>query len=171
MKIVFAIAPNQFLDQEYTVPISILREKGVECITASTIEGVCYGMRGEIVKSDISFDSLNVSDYDGIIIVGGIGCQDYLWRCQKLIDVTSEFGKLGKLVAGICLAPVVIAESGLLVNKKATVFESPASRRVLDLDKAVIVDDSVVVSGSVITAKMPKDVYAFTEAILRHLSL
>ena len=49
MKILFAIAPDRFLDQEYTIPKAAFEEQGIECVTASTIRGTCYGMHGEIV--------------------------------------------------------------------------------------------------------------------------
>lgn len=170
MKILFAIAPDRFLDQEYTVPKIALEEKGIECITASTIHGTCYGMHGEIVESDLSFDDVNPTDYDGIVIIGGIGCQDYLWRCEKLIDITNTIGNAGKLTAAICLAPVVIAEAGLLAGKNTTALDTPASRRILELDKAVLINDPVVISGNIITARMPQDAKAFADTILHHLA-
>ena len=34
MKILFAIAPDRFLDQEYTIPKAAFEEKGIECVTA-----------------------------------------------------------------------------------------------------------------------------------------
>ncbi|HJJ99327.1 MAG TPA: DJ-1/PfpI family protein [Methanocorpusculum sp.] len=170
MKILFAIAPDRFLDQEYTVPKTAFEEKGIECITASTIHGACYGMHGAIVESDISFDDVNPSDYDGIVIIGGIGCQDYLWRCEKLIDITNAIGNSGKLVAAICLAPVIIAEAGLLAGKSTTALATPASRRILELDKALLVNEPIVVSGNIITARMPQDAQAFAKTILQHLA-
>ncbi|HJK11649.1 MAG TPA: DJ-1/PfpI family protein [Methanocorpusculum sp.] len=170
MKILFAIAPDRFLDQEYTIPKAAFEEKGIECVTASTIRGTCYGMHGEIVESDLSFDEVNPAEYDGIVVVGGIGCQDYLWRSEKLIDITNAMGTAGKITAGICLAPVVIAEAGLLAGKNATTLDTPASRRVMELDKAVLVNEPVVVSGNIITARMPQDAKAFADTILQHLA-
>ncbi|MDV0444430.1 DJ-1/PfpI family protein [Methanorbis rubei] len=169
MKILFAIAPDRFLDQEYTVPKSLFEEKGIACITASTIKGTCYGMHGEIVETDMSFDDVNTADYDGIVVVGGIGCQDYLWRCEKLIDIVNKFGNEGKVTAAICLAPAIIAEAGLLAGKNATILDTPASRRLMTLDKAVLVNEPVVISGKIITARMPQDSKAFAEAVVANL--
>lgn len=170
MKILFAIAPDRFLDQEYTIPKTAFEKKGIECITASTIHGTCYGMHGEIVESDLSFDEVNPADYDGIVLIGGIGCQDYLWRCEKLIDITNAIGTAGKIVAGICLAPVIIAEAGLLSGKNVTALDTPACRRILELDKAVLVNEPVVISGNVITARMPHDSPQLADAILQYLA-
>lgn len=169
MKILFAIAPDRFMDQEYVVPKKALEENGIECIPISTKKGTCYGMHGEIVETELAFDDVNPSGYDGIVIAGGIGCQDSLWRNEKLIDIVNKLGNEGKVTAAICLAPVIIAEAGLLVGKKATVFPTPASKRVMELDKAVLTDDSVVVDENIITAKMPQDAAAFADAILKKL--
>ncbi len=166
MKILFAIASDRFMDQEYIVPKKALENAGIECITASTIHGRCYGMHGEIVDNDLSFDEVNADEYDGIIIAGGIGCQDELWRNEKLIDIVNKIGVAGKLTAAICLAPVILGEAGILAGKHATFFDTPASKRVMLLDKAVISDEAVVVDGTVVTARTPFDAEAFAAAIL-----
>ena len=169
MKVLLVIASDRFMDEEYTVPKKILTDAGIECVTASTKHGTCYGMHGEIVESDLSFEEVNPGDYDGIVISGGIGCQDELWRNEKLIDIANKIGTAGKTAAAICLAPVVLAEAGLLAGKKATVFDTPASKRVLTLDKAELVDEKVVVDGNLITAKTPFDANEFGKAVLASL--
>ncbi len=166
MKVLLAIASDRFLDQTYTVPKAALEAAGVECITASTIKGTCYGMHGEIVESAMAFEDVNASEYDGIIITGGIGCQDQLWRNETLIDIANKIGNAGKFAAAICLAPMILAEAGLLNGKRATTLDTPACRRVLELDNVEVVSDNVVVDGNVVTAKSPFDAKAFADAIL-----
>jgi len=166
MKILLVIASNRFMDEEYTVPKKILEEAGVTCVTASTIHGTCYGMHGEIVESDLSLEEVKPEEYEGIVIAGGIGCQDEFWRNDMLTDIVNKIGNNGKVAAAICLAPVVLAEAGLLAGKKATTFDTPASHRILDLDKAIVVPEKVVVDGKIVTAKSPFDSEAFGKAIL-----
>ncbi len=165
MKILFVIASDRFIDRGYTVPKKILEDQGFECLTASTVHGKCYGMHGEIVESDFSFSEVNPADFDGIVIDGGIGCQDELWRNEKLIDITNKIGISGKVAAAICLAPVILAEAGLLAGKKATCLQTPASLRILTLDKAEVVQDKVVTDGNIITAQTPFDAEEFGRAI------
>lgn len=166
MKFLFALASDRFIDMGYTVPRRILEEEGIECFTAAKIHGRCYGMHGEIVDSDFSFDEVVPGDFDGIIIGGGIGCQDELWRNEKLIDITNQIARAGKIAAAICLGPVVLAEAGLLAGKKATCLPTPATLRLLKLDKAEIMPDNVVVDGNIVTAKTPLDGEEFARAIL-----
>ncbi len=169
MKVLFAIAADRFMDEECTVPKNILTEAGITCVIASTRRGTCYGMHGEIVEADLTFDDVNPDDYDGLVIASGIGCQDELWRNEKLIDIANKLGAAGKVTAAICLAPVVLGEAGLLTGKKVTTFDTPASKRILILDKAELVDEKVVADGKVITAKTPFDAKEFGNAILAAL--
>lgn len=166
MKILEVIAADRFMDMEYTIPKKILEEAGHTIITASTRKGTCYGMHGEIVESDITIDEADADCFDGIIICGGIGCQDELWRNEKLIDLANKIGMNKKFAAAICLAPVVLAEAGLLAGKKAAAFETPATKRILMLDKAEYVRDNVVTDGNIVTAKGPFDSENFAKSIL-----
>jgi len=166
MKILFVIASDRFIDMGYNVPKKMLEEQGVECLTASTVHGKCYGMHGEIVESDFSISEVNPADFDGIVIDGGIGCQDELWRNEKLIDITNKIGVSGKVAAAICLGPVILAEAGLLAGIKATCLQTPASLRILTLDKAEVMQDKVVTDGKIVTAQTPFDAEEFGRAIL-----
>ena len=170
MKILFVIASDRFMDSGYIAPREILEENGIQCITASIIHGTCYGIHGEIVESDLSLDEVEPGDYDGVIITGGIGCQDQLWRNEKLIDIVNKIGTAGKLTAAICLGVPIIGEAGLLAGKKVACLGSPASKRLLTLDKAEIMDAKVVVDGKIVTAKLPSDADEFAHAILSVIS-
>ncbi|HJJ36489.1 MAG TPA: DJ-1/PfpI family protein [Methanocorpusculum sp.] len=169
MKVLFAIASDRFMDEEYTVPKKILTEAGITCVTASTRKGICSGMHGELVEPDLTIDEVNPADYDGLVIASGIGCQDELWRNEKLIDIANVMGNAGKVTAAISLSPVILAEAGLLAGKKATTFNTPACKRIFDLDKVELVDEKVVTSGKVVTAKSMFDAKAFGTAILAAL--
>ena len=74
MKILFAIAPDRFLDQEYTIPKAAFEEKGLERVTAPTIRGTCYGMHAELVESDLPFAEVHPAAYEGLLIAGGHVC-------------------------------------------------------------------------------------------------
>lgn len=166
MKVLLAIASDRFMDEAYTIPKAALEAAGAECVTASVVKGTCYGMHGEIVEANVAFTDVNADEFDGIVISGGIGCQDQLWRNEELIDIANKIGNTGTFAAAICLAPVILGEAGLLNGKKATTLPTPACLRVLQLDNAEVLADNVVVDGNIITAKSPFDAKAFAEAII-----
>lgn len=62
MKILFVIASDRFLDMGYTVPKKLLEEHGIECVTASTVRGNCYGMQGEIAQADLTINDVDPAE-------------------------------------------------------------------------------------------------------------
>jgi protease I len=72
-------------------------------------------------------------------------------------------------VAAICLAGAVLARSGVLRGRRATVY--PLPRAVLELKKAgaTYVGEPVVVDGPVITASGPEAAAEFGAALITHL--
>lgn len=170
MKLVLAIAPDRFRDEELFVPQKACARAGVETVIASTETGTCEGMLGGAAEATATFAEIAPAAYDGIVIVGGIGSQDFLWGNNDLIRLVQAFAREGKVVAAICLSPVVLARAGVLKGKKATVFTSPASVSEIRQGGATLTDKAVVVDGQVVTANGPFASEAFAVAVLSLLS-
>ncbi|MDK2973873.1 MAG: protease [Methanofollis sp.] len=171
MKLLCAIAPDKFRDEELLIPLDVFADAGIETAVASTRAGTCEGMLGAQVEASAPFAAVLPDDYDGIVIAGGIGSQDYLWDDGDLINLVRAFADAGKVVAAICLSPVVLARAGVLSGKKATVFPSPGSVRELKRGEAISVDDDVVTDGRVVTANGPSASEAFAKAVVELLSI
>jgi protease I len=75
-----------------------------------------------------------------------------------------------KVVAAICLAPVVLARAGILKGKKATYFNSPVSFREMRAGGAVLVDKAVVTDSRIVTANGPAAAAEFADAFIRTLT-
>ncbi|QYZ78546.1 hypothetical protein E2N92_03420 [Methanofollis formosanus] len=170
MKLVLAIAPDKFRDEEFEVPQKVFSEAGVEMVVASTRAGTCQGMVGAMAEATAAFADLNPAEYDGIVVVGGIGSQDHLWTDADLKGFVQECAKAGKVVAAICLSPVVLARAGVLNGKRATVFKSPASVQEMERGGATLVEEGVVTDGMIVTANGPAVAGVFAEAVLSALS-
>ena len=96
---------------------------------------------------------MNVEDYDAIVIVGGAGSKEYLWDDEELRAMVKEAYNKNKVLAAICLSPVVLAKAGILEGKKATVFPYKEAIDELKKNGAYYVDENVVVSDNVITGR------------------
>jgi len=86
---------------------------------------------------------------------------------QKL---ARDFNQENKLVSAICIAPVLLAKSKLLENKRATVWSSPLDKsaiKILKENGSIYVDQPVVVDGKIITANGPEAAKDFGEAIVK----
>ena len=170
MKILVAVAPEKFRDEELAEPVAALLKAGIEYDIASTRRGSCTGMLGGKTTATLSFDDIDPKRYEGLVIVGGAGSQTHLWNDELLIPIVNIFHQHGKVIAAICLAPVVLARSGILKGKKATYFENPASFREMRIGGAVVVNKPVVTDGRVITANGPTASKAFADEIVHALT-
>ena len=166
MKILIAIAPEKFRDEELAVTVASFQKAGIASDIASTHRGTCTGMLGAKTAATLSFEEIDPKHYGGLVIIGGSGSQIHLWNDDLLVQLVKYFHKSRKIVAAICLAPVVLARAGILKGKKATYFESPVSFREMKGGGAVLVNKPVVVDGWIITANGPSASQEFAAAIL-----
>lgn len=162
MKVAMIIAKTNFRDEEYLEPKKILTSAGIEVITVSSSLGEAIGMLGAKVKVDTTIDRIEVENYDGIIFVGGTGAQEY-WDSQVAHKIILDAVQKDKVVGAICIAPVILARSGVLKNKKATVFPSEISE--LQKYGSIVSSNKVEVDGKIITASGPSAAKEFGEKI------
>jgi protease I len=170
MKILIVIAPDKFRDEEYTVPAAALQKAGIGFDVASKMRGTCTGMLGTKVDATLAFEDIEPKSYDGILIVGGSGAQLHLWDDDILGEMVKYFHGDAKVVAAICLAPVVLARAGILKGKKATCFNTPVTFREMRAGGAVLVDKAVVADTRIVTANGPEAAPEFAEAFIRMLT-
>jgi protease I len=170
MKLLVAIAPERYRDEELEGPIAVFQRAGIGSDIASTKTGTCTGMLGGTTQASLTFDHVNPLLYSGIVIVGGAGSPAHLWADKDLIPLAKVFYAQKKIVAAICLSPVVLARAGLLKGKKATFFRTPESSSEMKAGGAVIIDTPVVTDPPVITADGPAAATAFGDAIIARLN-
>ena len=163
------IAPEKFRDEEFNIPAKALQAAGIGYDVASINRGICIGMLGTKVNATLAFEDVEPDSYDGILIVGGGGAQSYLWNDEILGGMVRYFQTSAKVVAAICLAPVVLARAGVLKGKKATYFSTPVSFREMRAGGAVLIDKAVVADTRIITANGPEAAAEFAEAFIRAL--
>jgi protease I len=161
-KVVMIIAPEDFRDEELIEPQNVLTEKGAEVKVASVSLETCKGMLGAQVRPDMVISDIIPEKWDAIILVGGSGASKY-WDDASVHSILNEAVKQNKIVGAICIAPVTCANAGILTGKKATVYETEASR--LKEKGAEYTGASVQIDGRIITANGPQAAKEFGEAI------
>ncbi|MBP2134559.1 protease I [Methanomicrobium sp. W14] len=169
IKVLVVIAPKRYREEEYEETAKALDRAGIKYDVASTIKGTCEGMMGGTQESSLLISDAKEENYDGIVIIGGLGASDFLWKEEPLVELVKQFDEKKKVVAAICLAPVVLARAGILKGKQATVFETPASRELLRQGGANFVKVHVVSDMNIITADHPISASEFAEAVLDKL--
>jgi protease I len=169
LNVVFIVAQNGFRDEELFEPKDILESKGFKCDVASkTTEVEAIGKLGLQVKPDVSLDFVTVDNYDAFVFVGGPGAAEY-FKDKTVLRLAKKANMVRKVVAAICIAPVILANAGVLEGKRATVYNG-AYLKMLESKGAVYVNEPVVVDGNIVTANGPEAAMEFGDKIASLLS-
>lgn len=166
-KVVMIIAQRNFRDEELEEPKAILEENGIKVTIASSSKDTAIGMLGATVKPDMLISEIKIEEYDAIIFVGGQGAS-YYWNDPTAHKIAEQAIEKGKIVAAICIAPVTLANAGILKDKKATVWPSQANK--LIEKGAIYTGTKVEVDDNIITAVGPEQAEEFGEAIVKALT-
>ena len=168
-KPIVILAEQMYQEMEIWYPLYRLREAGYEVVVAGPEAGKNYPSKlGYPCKSDISFEDLDVSKYDGVVVPGGMS-PDYIRRHDRANRFVKYMDDESKLVAAICHGPWVLCSAhGMLKNRKATCFF--AIKDDVIHAGAQYSDAEVVVDKNLVTSRKPDDLPAFMQACLKVLA-
>ena len=164
MKAIVIIAQKGFQDTEYEKTTEVLKKGGVQVTVASQTTDIATGKVKAKVTPDIAVSKASVKDYD--VIIGGPGT-DSLAADASVISLVKDARKMGKTVAAICIAPIILAKAGILQGRKATVFST--GRKEIEAGGAIYQLSDVVIDKGVITGSGPEASTKFGEAIVKAL--
>lgn len=146
--------------------VDLLRRSNVTIDMISiTGELQVKGSHGITFLADRLISDTELSDYDGIILPGGIPGTPNLGMCEAVTQAIREFAQQNKLVAAICAAPSVLGQCGVLEGKRATSY--PGFDK--DMPGCDYREDRVVVDGNVITSRGMGTAIEFGLAILSYI--
>ncbi|MGQ7337790.1 DJ-1 family glyoxalase III [Streptococcus suis] len=137
-----------FEEIEALAPVDIFRRAGFQCDMIGLADIQVKGSHGITVESDAIFDG-NLSDYDLIVLPGGMPGSINLRDDERLIAELQKAVANGKRVAAICAAPIVLDKAGLLENRNYTCFPGKEN----DIQSGIHLTDTVVVDGQIITSR------------------
>ena len=172
-KKVLIMATDGFEQSELFKPREALLDAGADVTLASIetdpIQGVVHDdKKGEAITPDLTLEDVEVSDYDMLVLPGGVGNPDKMRLQARAPEIVREFLDAGKPVAAICHAPWLLIEADVVKGKRVTSW--PSVRTDLRNAGADVVDQEVVVDGQLITSRKPDDIPAFNDAIARALT-
>ncbi len=161
-KTVMIIAPERFRDEELFNTKEELEKAGHETVIASLQRGTCRGSRGGQALAALAINEVRADDYEAVVFVGGGGSKIYFSNPEAL-RLAQEMYKQRKIVAAICLAPVILANAGLLKGKNATVAGTEA--KTIESKGAKYTGPGVTVDGRIVTGNAPKSSRLFGQRI------
>ena len=170
-KILLIIAHKGYQPIEYGVTKDTLENTGLKVFTASNHITPAQASSNEnqkyaTSKIDITINKINVTDYDGMFLIGGPGALEYLDN-EIIYQKFKDFAKSNKAFGAICIAPRILAKAGLLSSHNATCWNSDKQVEKLFKDHNInFIDQDTVIDGKIITANGPRAAENFAKAII-----
>lgn len=166
-KVLMVIASQQFRDEEYAVPRTLLEQEGAVITVACSSRAPSTGMLGMTVTADLLLKDVNPDDYDAVIFVGGMGATEY-WDDATAHRIAQRIHDQGKVTSAICLAPMTLANAGLLKTKRATMWPSEAES--FKTKGVIYTGQAVERHGQVITGSGPEAAEQFGREVIEALA-
>ncbi len=151
-----------FEEIEALTVIDVLRRAGLDVETVGIVGSMIRGMHGVRVMVDKRLMEINPKEYDAIVLPGGPGYKT-LARTGKLMEMLKDFNAKQKTIGAICAAPAILAELGILDEKRATIY--PGMEKQLSYPRG----NRVVVDGHIITSQAPGTAMEFALALVKKL--
>ena len=150
MKKTAILFANGYEEVEALTVVDLLRRAKIGCEILSVADsGQVTGSHGISIGADRNFSGTDFSQYDGVILPGGMPGTTNLAADERVLALLRSFAAAGKLTAAICAAPTVLAKAMLLEGKKAVCYPGMEEQ----LTGAKVSFDPVAVDGTVITSR------------------
>lgn len=166
--ILMIIASRNFRDEEYFIPFEVFQREGARVTTASSVKGEIVGVEGGEARSTIILKEAEIKDFDAVVFVGGNGASEY-FNNNEAHRIAQEAENKHKVLAAICIAPVILAKAGILKGKKATVWSSIVDKsgaKELKMAGCSVSSERVVKDGKIVTADGPAVAEEFARTII-----
>ena len=170
--VLIVIASKDFRDEEYFIPYEIFQREGAKVVTASSVKGEIIGVEGGEARATELINNIDVRKYDAVVFVGGDGAREYFDN-DNAHKIAIEAVNRGKILAAICIAPVILAHAGVLRAKKATVWSSLSDKsgtEELKKGNCNPSEERIVRDGKIITADGPAMAEEFAHAVVEAMS-
>jgi protease I len=157
---------------EVKEPLKAVKEAGANVDIVSLEKGEIemweHFDKGEKIEADKAVSDADASDYDGLVLPGGVANPDQLRADEDAVKFVRAFFEQDKPVGSICHGPWLLVEAGAAKGRKVTSFASIKT----DLTNAGAewVDEEVVVDNGLVTSRKPDDLPAFCAKIVEEFA-
>ncbi len=167
LKVAILVAEG-FEQAELTEPKKALDEAGATTSVISPakdeVQGWKHFEKGEKVKVDVPLEQASASEFDALLLPGGVANPDQLRTRPEAVEFVRAFFDAGKPVAAICHGPWTLIEADVVEGRTLTSW--PSLKTDLRNAGAEWVDEEVVVDSGLVTSRKPADIPAFNREML-----
>lgn len=165
------LATNGFEESELVEPKKALEDANIQVdvvsIESGTIKGWKDGNWSKDVEVNKTLSEVSSSDYNGLMLPGGVINPDQLRRNSDAVSFVRSFFEEHKPVAAICHGPQILIEADVVNGRKMTSFSS--IKKDLINAGANWVDEEVVVDSGFVTSRNPDDLPAFNKKMIEEI--
>lgn len=166
MALAAVILADGFEEVEAVAVIDVLRRADIHVLVAGLTTGPVRSAQGLRIVVDVDIDALWPKTLDIVILPGGKDGVQTLGNDHRVRVLLLSAAERGIALGAIGTAPLLLAEAGLLVNRRVTAIPS-----CLNLLGSVIHEDAPVVEdGQIITGMGPGAALPFALAIVARLA-
>jgi protease I len=157
---------------ELTEPWKAVEQAGgmPELISLDTgkIQGFDHHDKGDTFPVDKAVKDADASDYDALVLPGGVINPDILRTDSKAMSFVKAFFEQGKPVGAICHGPWSLVETGMVEGRKVTSWPSLQT----DIRNAggTWVDEEIVIDRGLFTSRKPDDLPAFCAKLVEEVA-
>lgn len=94
--------------------VDVLRRAGVEALCVGLENLEIKGAHGVKIAMDLTLANVNPSQFDAIVLPGGLPGSQYFADSTSLGQMLRKFDAENKLIAAICAAPMALERAGVL---------------------------------------------------------
>ncbi len=157
---------------ELTEPLKAVREAGADVDLISLEPGEVQMFnhldKSDTIEAEKAVSDADASDYDGLVVPGGVANPDALRMDEDAVKFVREFFEQDKPSGIICHGPWVLVEAD--VARGRTVTSWPSLQTDLRNAGATWVDEEVVVDNGLVTSRKPDDLPAFCAKIVEEFA-
>jgi protease I len=166
------LATDMFEQVELTEPWKAVERAGgkpeLVSIESGEIQGFEHYDKADKFRVDRTVEESSASDYDALVLPGGVGNPDRLRTDENAVRFVTEFFEQGKPVAAICHAPWMLVEAGVARGRTLTSY--PSIRTDVRNAGGNWVDREVVVDEGLVTSRSPDDLPAFCAKLVEEIA-
>jgi protease I len=153
---------------ELEKPVEGLKGEGadVEYVTleAGEVQAFNHLDHGDKIQVDKEVKDADASDYDALLLPGGVANPDFLRMDDDAVSFVRSFVEQAKPIGVICHGPWTLVEADVL--KGRTITSWPSLQTDIRNAGGNWVDEEVVVDEGLTSSRNPDDIPAFTEKII-----
>jgi protease I len=156
---------------ELTEPWQAVQDEGgtpeLISLESGEIQGFNHLDKGDTFKVDKTAADASESDYDGLVLPGGVANPDFLRADENAVSFTRAFFEAGKPVAAICHGPWTLVEADVVRGRTLTSW--PSLKTDIRNAGGTWVDEEVHVDSGLVTSRNPDDLPAFCDKAVEEI--